>query len=181
MIARELLWKGRRARQRVRGALLGRLLFRRAGSGLRIEGPVHVRYPLPDIELGSNVFLGPRITFDVPPGGLLRIGNRVNLTQDIVLSAQSSLTIGDDVLIGEFVSIRDSTHERAAGAPINRQKSTAAPIAIGCDVWIGRGVVVMPGVTIGDGAVIGANSVVTHDVDAATIVAGAPARMLSRR
>src|SRR3954468_6157778 len=99
MIARELLWKARRARQRVRGAMLGPLLFRGAGSGLRLEGPVPLRYPLPDVTLGSNVFVGPRITFDVPPGGLLRIGDRVNLTQDILLSAQASLTIGDDVLI----------------------------------------------------------------------------------
>ncbi len=52
---------------------------------------------------------------------------------------------------------------------------------IGHDVWIGHGAVVMPGVSIGNGAVIGANAVVTKDVGAYEIVAGAPAKRLRLR
>ncbi|MBN9250312.1 MAG: antibiotic acetyltransferase, partial [Mesorhizobium sp.] len=52
---------------------------------------------------------------------------------------------------------------------------------IGHDVWIGHGAVVMPGVSVGNGAVIGANSVVTRDVAAYSIVAGSPARVLRLR
>jgi hypothetical protein len=48
-------------------------------------------------------------------------------------------------------------------------------------VWIGHGAVVMPGVTVGNGAVVGANAVVTRDVAAYAIVAGAPARVLRPR
>ncbi|CAN5398264.1 DapH/DapD/GlmU-related protein [soil metagenome] len=54
-------------------------------------------------------------------------------------------------------------------------------VTIGHDVWIGHGAVIMPGTTIEDGAVIGAGSVVTHDVPAYAIVAGAPARHLRWR
>ena len=36
----------------------------------------------------------------------------------------------------------------------------------------------MPGVSIGDCAIIGANSVVTHDVPAACIAVGAPAKVV---
>lgn len=54
-------------------------------------------------------------------------------------------------------------------------------VGIGNDVWIGHGAVVMPGVTIGDGAAVGANAVVTRDVAAYAIVAGAPARVLRQR
>lgn len=54
-------------------------------------------------------------------------------------------------------------------------------VHIGHDTWIGHGVVVMPGVRIGNGAVVGSHSVVTRDVPAYAIVAGAPARVLRMR
>ena len=54
-------------------------------------------------------------------------------------------------------------------------------MVIGNDVWIGLEATIMPGVTIGDGAIIGAKSVVTHDVEPYTIVAGNPARMVKKR
>ena len=52
---------------------------------------------------------------------------------------------------------------------------------IGNDVWIGQNATILPGVHIGDGAIIGANSVVGSDVEAYTIVAGNPARLIRQR
>ena len=52
---------------------------------------------------------------------------------------------------------------------------------LGHDVWIGHGVVVLPGVSMGNGAVAGAGSIVTKDVPAWTIVVGNPARILRPR
>lgn len=52
---------------------------------------------------------------------------------------------------------------------------------IGNDVWIGQNATILPGVHIGDGAIIGANSVVGSDVEAYTIVAGNPARLIRKR
>lgn len=52
---------------------------------------------------------------------------------------------------------------------------------IGSDVWIGENVTVKGGVTIGDGAVIAARSVVTHDVEPFSIVAGVPAKFVKWR
>lgn len=54
-------------------------------------------------------------------------------------------------------------------------------VRVGHDTWIGHGVVVMPGVRIGNGAVVGSNSVVTRDVPAYAIVAGAPAKFIRWR
>ena len=52
---------------------------------------------------------------------------------------------------------------------------------IGNDVWIGQNATILPGVNIGNGAIIGANSVVGSDVEAYTIVAGNPARIIRKR
>jgi phosphonate metabolism protein (transferase hexapeptide repeat family) len=108
-------------------------------------------------------------------------------------------------VIGKFCSIAANTRINALEHPIERvtaHKLTYRPneyfrylgvdsafrdrrrakrVNIGHDVWIGHGAVVMPGISIGNGAVIGANAVVTRDVVAYEIVAGAPSRKLRMR
>ena len=49
---------------------------------------------------------------------------------------------------------------------------------IGANCWFGVNVAVTSGVTIGERCVIGANSVVTRDIPAGSIAAGAPARVI---
>jgi phosphonate metabolism protein (transferase hexapeptide repeat family) len=57
----------------------------------------------------------------------------------------------------------------------------AHPCIVGHDVWIGHAAIVMPGIRIGTGAVVAAAAVVTHDVEPNQVVAGVPARPLSKR
>lgn len=56
------------------------------------------------------------------------------------------------------------------------------PLVIGNDVWIGEGVVILPGCQyIGNGAVIGAGSVITKNIEPYTVVGGNPARIIRYR
>jgi maltose O-acetyltransferase len=50
------------------------------------------------------------------------------------------------------------------------------PIAIGRNVWIGGGAIILPGVTVGDDAIVGAGAVVTRDVRQGATVVGNPAK-----
>jgi virginiamycin A acetyltransferase len=52
---------------------------------------------------------------------------------------------------------------------------------IGNDVWLGYNVTIMPGVQVGDGAIIAANSTVSKNVPAYTIVGGNPAGIIRQR
>lgn len=56
-----------------------------------------------------------------------------------------------------------------------------APIVIGAHAFIGARAFVLPGVTVGERAVVGACAVVRRDVEPGTIVAGNPARVVTRR
>lgn len=111
----------------------------------------------------------------------LEIGDDVVLARGVTLSAHAPLVIGDRVMVGEYTSIRTSAHRHGPDVCPRFAGDELARVTIGDDVWIGRGVAVMPGITIGDGAVVGANSVVTSDVAAGATVVGAPARSIDTR
>ena len=54
-------------------------------------------------------------------------------------------------------------------------------VTLGDDVWLGHGVIVLPGVGIGTGAAIGAGAVVTKDVPPFAVAVGNPARVIRFR
>ena len=66
--------------------------------------------------------------------------------------------------------------------PLLREKGLQynKPVKIGRCVWLGAGVIILPGVTIGDNSVIGAGSVVTKDIPSDSVAYGNPARVARR-
>ena len=54
-------------------------------------------------------------------------------------------------------------------------------VEIGHDVWIGAGCYIKSGVKVGTGAIIGSHTVVTHDVEPYSVVAGVPAKEIRKR
>jgi len=72
----------------------------------------------------------------------------------------------------------DAQAQRDSGFFAQRR---ADRVIIGNDVWIGHGVIVLPGVRVGDGAVLAAGAVVTRDVAPYTLVGGVPARVIRPR
>lgn len=111
---------------------------------------------------------------EVGEGGRLVIGERGYINYGVDINASLSIEIGRNVRIGPLCSIvDDAMHEVDPSTG-----RTRAPIVIGANVWLGRGVMVLPGVTIGDNSVLGAGSVVTKDVPAGVLAAGVPARVV---
>jgi maltose O-acetyltransferase len=111
---------------------------------------------------------------EVRRGGELRIGTGCFLNYGVDIVAGSRITIGDSVLIGPLVSIvDDDMHQIEPG-----RERRIAPITIGDDVWLGRGVIVLPGATIGDHSVIAAGSVVRGEIPARVVAGGTPAKVL---
>lgn len=117
----------------------------------------------------------------VDEAAILEIGDNTFIGRGVEFDTMERISIGRHSLIAPRCFITDHSHGTAAGFRIDQQPCAARPVRIGSDVWLGAGTVVLPGVTIGDGSVVGANSVVTRDVAAMTVVAGAPARLLGHR
>ena len=110
-------------------------------------------------------------------GYRIRVGARTFVNYGLVALDVASIAIGDDVQIGPNVQLLTPTHPIDPDA--RRAKWEAAePIAIEGNVWLGGGVIVLPGVTIGENTVVGAGSIVTKDLPPNVVAAGNPARVV---
>lgn len=109
----------------------------------------------------------------------MHLGNNVEINFGLTALDVAPITIGDDVLIGPQCQLLTPLHPLGHEARRARVES-ADPITIGNNVWLGGGVIVLPGVTIGDNAVIGAGSVVTKDIPAGVLAVGNPARVIKQ-
>lgn len=107
----------------------------------------------------------------------IHVGDNFVANFNLTILDEAEVRIGDNVFIGPNTTICTIIHSLDAQER-NGGIMKALPVTIGNDVWIASDVVILPGVTIGDRAVIGAGSVVTRNVEADTVVAGNPARVI---
>ncbi len=66
------------------------------------------------------------------------------------------------------------------GAYLSPHCSLAGHVTVADLAFIGTGAVILPRVTIGEGAIVGAGAIVLDDVEAYTVVAGNPSRVIRR-
>ncbi|MEM8783983.1 MAG: acyltransferase [Planctomycetota bacterium] len=152
-------------------------------STTRFDGPVGASRGC-RLRLGEHVRFGRGVWLETGDAGRITIGRHVRLNAGTFVVSHAAVTIGDDVLIGEYVSIRDGNHgvaDPAAAGPMRLQPIDAEPVTIGDGAWIGRGATVLRGVTIGKEAVVAGNAVVTKDVPEGAVVAGVPAKVVRFR
>ena len=105
------------------------------------------------------------------------MGNNVYGNFYLTVVDDGNIYIGDNVMFGPNVTIATANHPilpelREKGLQYNKD------VHIGKNVWIGAGVVIVPGITIGNDSVIGAGSVVVKDIPANVVAVGNPCRVL---
>jgi maltose O-acetyltransferase len=113
--------------------------------------------------------------------GIIQIGKQFNCNQYSRIVAHERIEIGNNVTIGQQVSILDHDHQyQYAGNDLQLDGYTTAPVKIGNNVWIADKCTILKGVTIGDNVVIGANTLVHKDVPSDCVVGGVPFRVLKK-
>ena len=114
--------------------------------------------------------------------GEVVIGAKSVLGQECTISAYQHVSIGRECIVADRVMLIDFDHGVVeVERPIRLQGIYKRDVRVGHNVWIGYGASVLRGVTVGDNAIVGTSSVVTRDVEANAVVAGAPARVLRMR
>lgn len=119
---------------------------------------------------------------DFPPR--LKIGNRVNIEQNVHIVCGSLIEIGDGATITGNVAIVDVEHPyedvNDSTRIGDRIRARGNYVLIGQGAFIGFSAVILPNVKIGRHVVVGAHSVVTRDVPDYCVVAGNPAQIMKR-
>ena len=113
--------------------------------------------------------------FNTDCGKNIHLGKRVFINSGCKFQDQGGIYIGDDSLIGHNTVIATLNHNID---PNNRGDIIPKPVKLGKKVWIGAGVIILPGVSIGDNSIIGAGSVVTKDIPSDMIAVGNPAKVV---
>lgn len=158
------------------------LLRRQAFARWPLHGNVLEALREGRLEIGAHTLFEPGVWITAPAPARVRIGSGCFLNLGVMVAAVELVEIGDHCMFGNGCFISDGSHRfDDPNRPVPWQGFTSkGPTRIGANVWCGVNVVITSGVTIGERCVIGANSVVTGDLPAFSIAAGAPARVLRR-
>ena len=152
------------------------------------------------VEIGENCFISPLAHIFAEPGrkitigdnsfiaadctlhGPLEIGNEVAINHHCILDGgRMGIKLHDQVRIAAYCHLYAFDHGMALAQPVYQQPVRSRGIEIGQDVWLGAHVGVKDGVKIDAHAIVGMNSMVTKNVEQATIVAGNPAKFIRYR
>ncbi|MFL6212860.1 MAG: DapH/DapD/GlmU-related protein [Blastocatellia bacterium] len=110
----------------------------------------------------------------------IRIGDGNYFNRNLMIDACGYVEIGDENMFGPDVYITDSNHTFGSGVSPKAAPMQTGRVRIGNRCWIGAKAVILKDVELGDGAVVGAGAVVTRSVPPGVVVAGVPARQVSR-
>lgn len=139
-------------------------------------------------KIGNNVKID--VPFYCDYGQHISIGNNVIININCTFVDCNKITIGNNVLIASNVQIYTATH------PVNISdrlldnwsynnphaffNTYSLPVTIEDNVWIGGGVIILPGVTIGKNSVIGAGSVVNKSILPNSLAVGNPCKIIRK-
>jgi UDP-2-acetamido-3-amino-2,3-dideoxy-glucuronate N-acetyltransferase len=143
-------------------------------------------YSIQDAEIGDDTIVRDFVNlYGCKVGKGCRIAAYVEIQRGVTIGDRckveafafipTGVTIEDEVFVGPHACFTNDRVPKAVG------DWEVAPTLVKKGASIGANATIVCGVTIGENALVGAGAVVTKDVPANAIVAGAPARVIGSR
>jgi acetyltransferase-like isoleucine patch superfamily enzyme len=160
-------------------------------STSELWGHIEKRHPKGYISIGEKSRIIGSLIAECSSSRIV-IGKNSLVGSNSLIDCAESITIGDNVLISYDCVLTDSDNhslnhserkddlEKWRVGAHDWTKVRIAPVVIKDRAWIGARSIILKGVTIGEGAIVGMGSLVTKDVEAYTVVAGNPARLIKK-
>lgn len=121
------------------------------------------------------------ISIRISKNGKLIIGNNFTCNKNCFISCDDIVEIGNNVLLGWNVNIRDSDGHEIYDLLSKEKNISVKKVDIGNSVWIGANVHILKGSIIRDESVVAYNSCVLSQFNETNcIIGGYPAKILRR-
>lgn len=109
----------------------------------------------------------------------LKIGNNSAVGQFTEFGAAGGIEIGNDVIMGSYVSFHSENHIFGDSTKLIREQGvTSKGIKIGNNIWVGAKVTFLDGCSVGNNSVVAAGAVVNGIYPENSIIGGVPAKVL---
>ncbi|MBL0183799.1 MAG: acyltransferase [Chitinophagaceae bacterium] len=159
------------------------------GKGVTIQSGCYIdALSTAGIVFGNNVSAGKKTRIECTGnlqmiGKGMAVGDNVGLGSDNFFGAAGGIEIGDDCILGNFISFHSENHNYSdPSAAIRLQGVTRIGIKVGKNCWIGSKAIILDGAVIEGGCIIAAGSVVKAGVyHADGIYGGVPATFIKKR
>lgn len=166
-----------------------------SSSKIHFEGNLNVDYGCyidatskEGIYLGKNVSVGIFTTIRLT-GSIRKIADKIVIGNNVGLGTHGyygcgvgSLIIGDNTIIGNYVSFHPENHNFSnINELIRMQGVTGKGIIVGNNCWIGAKATILDGSNIGNGCIVAAGAVVIGSFPDNCIIGGIPAKIIRYR
>ena len=111
----------------------------------------------------------------------LKMGNNSAVGQFTEFGAAGGIEIGNDVIMGSYVSFHSENHNFDDTTKLIREQGvTSKGFIIGNNVWVGAKVTFLDGCKVGNNSVVAAGSVVNATYPDNSIIGGVPAKVIKQ-
>jgi dTDP-4-amino-4,6-dideoxy-D-glucose acyltransferase len=158
--------------------------FKRVGEDLLIDSSVVFFHP-ENISIGSRVRIDGHVMMTARTS--IEIGDHVHVSWGCLIYGSSPIVLEDFCGLAPRVAILGSGDDYVSGALTNPtvdddlRNEKFGPVRLGRHVVVGTGSIILPNVTIGTGASVGALSLVQTSLPDFTVSSGNPAKPILPR
>lgn len=155
------------------------------GKNCTLENNVTIDgYSNKKVSFGDNVKIGSYTKILVTShlqkmGEGVLMGNNCSIGDFSFLGCAGGITIGNDVIMGQYVSFHSENHNFSNKKLLIREQGVNHKgIELGNNIWVGAKVTFLDGAYVSDNSVVAAGAVVSGHFPPNVVIGGVPAKIL---
>jgi len=146
-----------------------RLLALSRGSWISLGATIHI-HSGGCLKIGQRVGVAKNSVLSILPGAILELKDGCMIGHGVTIFCANWVVVGAQTRIAHYSSLVDHDYDIYSGESWFDSPKVSSPIIIGDNAWLGSHATILKGVTIGRKCVIGAQTIVLKSVPEGMLV-----------